>query len=154
MSIREIASFSLLKINDYLKKNLTSQRGPRDDILLPEVVWADTSKTCATAICKLALSQFYLFAPLYLFICLSVYLSSLPLLPPSFPNSPSPPWPTQDCDGDVELRHDLIDPGIAVCSPIVPQIFSDDFDYLTRDDFIKGLLVHQEVSQTTSIFFF
>jgi len=48
-------------------------------------------------------------------------------------------------DGDVELRYDLLDPGIAICSPIVPQIFSDDFDYLTRDDFIKGLLVHQEI---------
>jgi len=46
---------------------------------------------------------------------------------------------------NVELRYDLLDPGIAICSPIVPQIFSDDFDYLTRDDFVKGLLVHQEL---------
>lgn len=28
----------------------------------------------------------------------------------------------------------------------VPQLFTDNFDYQTRDDFVRGILVNEEVS--------
>ncbi|CAN8033003.1 unnamed protein product [Ixodes persulcatus] len=45
----------------------------------------------------------------------------------------------------VSLRHDLLDSHIAICSPHVPPIFSDNFDYQTRHDFVKGILEHEEI---------
>lgn len=39
------------------------------------------------------------------------------------------------------IRNDLIDCQIDICSPHVPQIFQDNFDYqYLRDDFVKGVL--------------
>lgn len=48
-------------------------------------------------------------------------------------------------NSELEIRYDLLDSHIAICSPVVPQIFTDNFDYLTRDDFVKGLFVDEEV---------
>ena len=31
----------------------------------------------------------------------------------------------------------------------MPQIFTDEFDYLTRDDFVRGILVNEEVKVHT-----
>ncbi|CAN7936902.1 unnamed protein product [Ixodes hexagonus] len=45
----------------------------------------------------------------------------------------------------ISLRHDLLDSHIAICSPHVPPIFSDNFDYQTRHDFVKGILEHEEI---------
>lgn len=53
-------------------------------------------------------------------------------------------------NSNVQLRYDLLDTHISICSPIVPCLFTDNFDYLTRDDFVRGILVNEEVS---TIFF-
>ncbi|XP_050002384.1 translation initiation factor eIF2B subunit epsilon [Alexandromys fortis] len=45
----------------------------------------------------------------------------------------------------VEIRYDLLDCHISICSPQVAQLFTDNFDYQTRDDFVRGLLVNEEV---------
>ncbi|KAF9264793.1 nucleotide-diphospho-sugar transferase [Marasmius fiardii PR-910] len=42
---------------------------------------------------------------------------------------------------DVEIRNDLIDCGIDICSVEVPSLFQDNFDYLDiRRDFVHGVL--------------
>lgn len=47
----------------------------------------------------------------------------------------------------VMIRYDLLDCQVSICSPIVPQMFKDNFDYLTRDDFVRGILINdKEVS--------
>lgn len=45
----------------------------------------------------------------------------------------------------VDIRHDLSDPGIAICAPSVLSLFADNFDFETRDDFIRGLLMNEEI---------
>ncbi|XP_055383131.1 translation initiation factor eIF-2B subunit epsilon isoform X2 [Condylostylus longicornis] len=45
----------------------------------------------------------------------------------------------------VALYHNLLDPQIAICSPSLLSLFSDNFDFETRDDFIKGLLINEEI---------
>lgn len=52
---------------------------------------------------------------------------------------------------EVELHHDLMDPQIAICSATALPLFSDNFDYETRDQFIKGLLLSEEI-QSDSIY--
>lgn len=52
---------------------------------------------------------------------------------------------------EVELHHDLLDPQIAICSASALPLFSDNFDYETRDQFIRGLVMNQEI-QTDSIY--
>ncbi|GAB1598439.1 translation initiation factor eIF-2B subunit epsilon-like isoform X1 [Argonauta hians] len=47
------------------------------------------------------------------------------------------------------IHYDLLDCQIAVCSQFVPQMFTDDFDYQTRDDLIKGILVNEEITGNT-----
>ncbi|XP_064097456.1 translation initiation factor eIF2B subunit epsilon-like isoform X1 [Macrobrachium nipponense] len=37
------------------------------------------------------------------------------------------------------------DPGIAVCSEVVPSLFSDNFDYGTRDSLIRGVIEQEEL---------
>ncbi|XP_052825505.1 translation initiation factor eIF-2B subunit epsilon [Octopus bimaculoides] len=44
------------------------------------------------------------------------------------------------------IHYNLLDCQIAVCSQFVPQMFTDDFDYQTRDDLIKGILVNEEIT--------
>lgn len=46
---------------------------------------------------------------------------------------------------NIELRYDLLDPCISICSLTVPPIFSDNFDFQTRDDFVKGLLLNEDI---------
>lgn len=50
---------------------------------------------------------------------------------------------------EVELRHDLADPEIAICAPSVLSLFADNFDFETRDDFIRGLLMNEEILAST-----
>lgn len=52
---------------------------------------------------------------------------------------------------EVEIHHDLLDPQIAICSATALPLFSDNFDYETRDQFIKGLVMNQEI-QSDSIY--
>ncbi|XP_030071650.1 translation initiation factor eIF2B subunit epsilon [Microcaecilia unicolor] len=44
----------------------------------------------------------------------------------------------------VEVRHDLLDCHISICSPQVAELFTDNFDFQTRDDFVHGILVTEE----------
>ncbi|XP_039203145.1 translation initiation factor eIF-2B subunit epsilon isoform X1 [Crotalus tigris] len=46
---------------------------------------------------------------------------------------------------EVQVRNDLLDCHISICSPQVTELFTDNFDYQTRDDFVRGLLVNEEV---------
>ncbi|XP_041358393.1 translation initiation factor eIF-2B subunit epsilon-like isoform X2 [Gigantopelta aegis] len=50
---------------------------------------------------------------------------------------------------DVEIRYDLMDCQICICTPLVPQLFTDNFDYQTRDDFVRGLLINEEILGNT-----
>lgn len=49
----------------------------------------------------------------------------------------------------VEIRRDLNETNIAVCSTAVPPLFADNFDFQTKDDFIKGLLINEEILNST-----
>ncbi|KAL0839585.1 hypothetical protein ABMA28_016275 [Loxostege sticticalis] len=46
---------------------------------------------------------------------------------------------------EVKLHHNIADANIALCSPSVPPLFSDNFDFQTRDDFIHGILINEEI---------
>ncbi|XP_054624151.1 translation initiation factor eIF-2B subunit epsilon [Dunckerocampus dactyliophorus] len=46
---------------------------------------------------------------------------------------------------DFEIRHDLLDCHISICSPQVAELFTDNFDYQTRNDFVRGILVNEEI---------
>ncbi|XP_026491193.1 translation initiation factor eIF2B subunit epsilon [Vanessa tameamea] len=46
---------------------------------------------------------------------------------------------------EVKLYHNLVDAGIAICSPSVPPLFSDNFDFQTRNDFIHGILINEDI---------
>lgn len=52
-------------------------------------------------------------------------------------------------NSEVQLRHDLMDPEIAICSPSALSLFADNFDFETRDDFIRGLLINEEILSCT-----
>ncbi|XP_016948173.1 translation initiation factor eIF-2B subunit epsilon [Drosophila biarmipes] len=45
----------------------------------------------------------------------------------------------------VALHHKLLDPQIAIGSPSMLSLFSDNFDFQTRDDFVRGLLINEEL---------
>ncbi|XP_046884131.1 translation initiation factor eIF-2B subunit epsilon [Hypomesus transpacificus] len=46
---------------------------------------------------------------------------------------------------EFEIRYDLLDCHISICSPQVAELFTDNFDYQTRNDFVKGILVNEEI---------
>uniref|UniRef100_W5LKI8 Translation initiation factor eIF2B subunit epsilon n=1 Tax=Astyanax mexicanus TaxID=7994 RepID=W5LKI8_ASTMX len=46
---------------------------------------------------------------------------------------------------EFEIRHDLLDCHISICSPQVAQLFTDNFDYQTRNHFVRGILVNEEI---------
>lgn len=54
---------------------------------------------------------------------------------------------------EIEFHHDYLDPHLAICSPSALPLFSDNFDYQTRDQFIRGLSMNQEIT-TDSIYAF
>nr|XP_022901654.1 translation initiation factor eIF-2B subunit epsilon [Onthophagus taurus] len=49
----------------------------------------------------------------------------------------------------LSINHNLKDTRIAICSQEVLPLFSDNFDFQTRDDFIKGLLLNEEIMGST-----
>ena len=53
---------------------------------------------------------------------------------------------------EVTIHHDLIDPQIAICGPSVLPLFADNFDFLNRDDFVKGILINEEILASTIYF--
>lgn len=52
-------------------------------------------------------------------------------------------------NSEVEVRHDLSDPEIAICAPSVLSLFADNFDFETKDDFIRGILINEEILAST-----
>lgn len=46
---------------------------------------------------------------------------------------------------EFEVRYDLLDSHISICSPQVAELFTDNFDYQTREDFVRGILVNEEI---------
>lgn len=48
-------------------------------------------------------------------------------------------------NSNVDIRYDVLDCHVTICAPTVPQLFTDNFDYQTRHDFIRGILVSEEI---------
>ncbi|XP_036318053.1 translation initiation factor eIF-2B subunit epsilon-like isoform X1 [Rhagoletis pomonella] len=48
-------------------------------------------------------------------------------------------------NSEMALMHNLIDPQIAIGSPSMLSLFSDNFDFETRDDFVRGILINEEI---------
>uniref|UniRef100_T1GB92 EIF2B subunit epsilon/gamma LbH domain-containing protein n=1 Tax=Megaselia scalaris TaxID=36166 RepID=T1GB92_MEGSC len=48
-------------------------------------------------------------------------------------------------NSQIAIHHNIVDPQIAICSHLALPLFSDNFDFGTRDDFIKGLLINEEI---------
>ncbi|KFB49935.1 hypothetical protein ZHAS_00017968 [Anopheles sinensis] len=46
---------------------------------------------------------------------------------------------------NVTVYHGLLDPQIAICSHAALPLFADNFDFLTRDDFVNGVLINEEI---------
>ncbi|KAM9332922.1 translation initiation factor eIF2B subunit epsilon isoform 2-T2 [Pholidichthys leucotaenia] len=46
---------------------------------------------------------------------------------------------------EFDIRHDLLDCHTCICSPQVAELFTDNFDYQTRNDFVRGILVNEEI---------
>ncbi|XP_076018430.1 translation initiation factor eIF2B subunit epsilon [Genypterus blacodes] len=46
---------------------------------------------------------------------------------------------------EFEIRYDLLDCHISICSPQVAELFTDNFDYQSRNDFVRGMLVNEEI---------
>lgn len=51
--------------------------------------------------------------------------------------------------GQVELRYDLADAHISICTPLVLPLFTDNFDYETWADFIRGILTNEDILGNT-----
>ena len=49
----------------------------------------------------------------------------------------------------LRIHFDLQDTNISLCSISVPQLFADNFDYYTKDDLVRGILVHEEIMMNT-----
>uniref|UniRef100_A0A1B6C3B5 Translation initiation factor eIF2B subunit epsilon n=2 Tax=Clastoptera arizonana TaxID=38151 RepID=A0A1B6C3B5_9HEMI len=50
---------------------------------------------------------------------------------------------------EIDLRYDLYNTNICICSITVPPLFSDNFDFQTQNDFLYGLLVNEEILTST-----
>lgn len=48
-------------------------------------------------------------------------------------------------NSQVALLHNVLDPQIAIGSPSMLSLFSDNFDFETRDDFVRGILINEEI---------
>uniref|UniRef100_A0A1A9WGD1 Nucleotidyl transferase domain-containing protein n=1 Tax=Glossina brevipalpis TaxID=37001 RepID=A0A1A9WGD1_9MUSC len=46
---------------------------------------------------------------------------------------------------EIALLHNLIDPEIAIGSPCMLSLFSDNFDFETRIHFVRGILINEEI---------
>lgn len=60
-------------------------------------------------------------------------------------------FPTELCllNPEIEFHNDINDPVIAICSSSVLMLFADNFDFESRDDFIRGLLINEEILAST-----
>ncbi|XP_054730503.1 translation initiation factor eIF-2B subunit epsilon [Anastrepha obliqua] len=48
-------------------------------------------------------------------------------------------------NSEVTLFHNIMDPQMAIGSPSMLSLFSDNFDFETRDDFVRGVLINEEI---------
>lgn len=46
---------------------------------------------------------------------------------------------------DMDVHYDLSFTQLALCSPQVAPLFTDNFDYQTIDDFIRGILINEDI---------
>lgn len=54
-----------------------------------------------------------------------------------------------EVQGEISIRNDLIDCCVDICSPHVPQIFQENFDYQhLRSDFVRGVLTSDLLKKT------
>lgn len=53
--------------------------------------------------------------------------------------------PSAVAKDEVNILFGLLDSHICICSPVIPQMFIDDFDFQTRDDLIRGVLINEEI---------
>jgi translation initiation factor eIF-2B subunit epsilon len=49
----------------------------------------------------------------------------------------------------VAIRNDVRETGVYICNPGVPPAYSDNFDYQTHDDFVKGIISNEEILGNT-----
>lgn len=49
----------------------------------------------------------------------------------------------------INLRSDLMDARVMICSPSFLPLYSDNFDFQTKDDFVRGLLINEEILGST-----
>ncbi len=49
----------------------------------------------------------------------------------------------------IQQRNDLVESGIYLCSPYVLHMFTDNFDYENMADYVRGVLVEEEVAGYT-----
>lgn len=49
----------------------------------------------------------------------------------------------------MEVYLDTIDSGVAVCSASVLPLFTDNFDFASMVDFVKGILMNEEIMGNT-----
>ncbi|KAK6202442.1 translation initiation factor eIF-2B epsilon subunit, GEF [Scheffersomyces amazonensis] len=55
----------------------------------------------------------------------------------------------EDVEDEISIRNDLIDCHVDICTPHVPQIFQENFDYqYLRNDFVKGVVTTDLVKKT------
>lgn len=59
------------------------------------------------------------------------------------------PWTAFTDNSEVTLTHNVRDIHISICSPSTLSLFSDNFDYQTKDDFVRGILMEDEIMSTT-----
>ncbi|KAF5302900.1 hypothetical protein FQA39_LY02080 [Lamprigera yunnana] len=52
-------------------------------------------------------------------------------------------------NSSVNIYHNLRDTHIAICSGSVLPLFTDNFDFQTKDDFVRGLLMNEEILGNT-----
>lgn len=71
---------------------------------------------------------------------LSVLVKDVPLVKLSFQE-------VFDENPDIIIHQDLMDCQLCVCTPAVPPLFTDNFDYSSLDDFVRGILINEEVSR-------
>ena len=45
----------------------------------------------------------------------------------------------------AQIRFDLVDTHISICSPDVLPLFTDNFDYQTKEDFVCGIINNADI---------
>lgn len=46
---------------------------------------------------------------------------------------------------EINIHYNLADCNVYICSPHLAPLFTDNFDYQTLDDFVKGILINEEI---------